>query len=148
MHSVTKYIGGHSDVVMGVVCTNDETIYTKIRFIQNGVGAVPSPFDCFLAHRGLKTLHVRMEAAARYVRLFLYIRNLLARVQYVKRLNLVVLLLLPIKQRPRYRHVSGESRSGDQSSLPRIKVSPAAYACPKTATWIWCHDHLLLCRWP
>lgn len=66
VHSVTKYIGGHSDVVMGVVCTNREDLYTKLRFVQNGVGAVPSPFDCFLAHRGLKTLHVRMEAAARY----------------------------------------------------------------------------------
>ena len=66
VHSVTKFIGGHSDVVMGVVCTNNEDLYTRLRFIQNGVGAVPSPFDCFLAHRGLKTLHVRMEAAARY----------------------------------------------------------------------------------
>ena len=65
VHSVTKYIGGHSDVVMGVVCTNSEDLYRRLRFIQNGVGAVPSPFDCFLAHRGLKTLHVRMEAAAR-----------------------------------------------------------------------------------
>lgn len=65
VHSVTKYIGGHSDVVMGVVCTNRTDLYEKLRFIQNGVGAVPSPFDCFLAHRGLKTLHVRMEAAAR-----------------------------------------------------------------------------------
>mmetsp|Transcript_13933 Transcript_13933/g.26570 ORF Transcript_13933/g.26570 Transcript_13933/m.26570 type:complete len:483 (+) Transcript_13933:320-1768(+) len=65
VHSVTKYINGHSDVVMGVVCTNDEEIYTQLRFIQNGVGAVPSPFDCYLAHRGLKTLHLRMEAAAR-----------------------------------------------------------------------------------
>jgi cystathionine gamma-lyase len=65
VHSVTKYIGGHSDVVMGVVCTNSEELYTKLRFIQNGVGAVPSPFDCFLAHRGLKTLHLRMEAAGR-----------------------------------------------------------------------------------
>mmetsp|Transcript_38965 Transcript_38965/g.58540 ORF Transcript_38965/g.58540 Transcript_38965/m.58540 type:complete len:460 (-) Transcript_38965:533-1912(-) len=65
VHSVTKYIGGHSDVVMGVVCTNNEELYKKLRFVQNGVGAVPSPFDCFLAHRGLKTLHVRMEAAAR-----------------------------------------------------------------------------------
>ncbi|KAL7488120.1 hypothetical protein ACHAW6_013724 [Cyclotella cf. meneghiniana] len=65
VHSVTKYINGHSDVVMGVVCTNDETIYQSLRFTQNGVGAVPSPFDCYLAHRGLKTLHVRMEAAAR-----------------------------------------------------------------------------------
>lgn len=65
VHSVTKYIGGHSDVVMGVVCTNNDELYTKLRFVQNGVGAVPSPFDCFLAHRGLKTLHLRMEAAAR-----------------------------------------------------------------------------------
>jgi len=65
VHSVTKYIGGHSDVVMGVVCTNRDDLYLKFRFIQNGIGAVPSPFDCFLAHRGLKTLHVRMEAAAR-----------------------------------------------------------------------------------
>lgn len=67
VHSVTKFIGGHSDVVMGIVCTNSEELYTKLRFIQNGIGAVPSPFDCFLAHRGLKTLHLRMEAAARYV---------------------------------------------------------------------------------
>lgn len=65
VHSVTKYIGGHSDVVMGVVCTNREDLYQRLRFIQNGIGAVPSPFDCFLAHRGLKTLHLRMEAAAR-----------------------------------------------------------------------------------
>jgi cystathionine gamma-lyase len=65
VHSVTKYIGGHSDVVLGVVCTNMEALYNKLRFIQNGVGAVPSPFDCFLAHRGLKTLHIRMEASAK-----------------------------------------------------------------------------------
>jgi len=67
VHSVTKYIGGHSDVVMGVVCTNREDLYRQLRFVQNGVGAVPSPFDCFLAHRGLKTLHLRMEASARCV---------------------------------------------------------------------------------
>ena len=67
VHSVTKYINGHSDVVMGVVCTNIEEVYTQLRFTQNGIGAVPSPFDCYLAHRGLKTLHLRMEAAARYV---------------------------------------------------------------------------------
>lgn len=65
VHSVTKYINGHSDVVMGVVCTNDEEIYKQLRFTQNGVGAVPSPFDCYLAHRGLKTLHLRMEASAK-----------------------------------------------------------------------------------
>ena len=52
---------------MGVVCTNNEDVYKQLRFTQNGVGAVPSPFDCYLAHRGLKTLHLRMEASARYV---------------------------------------------------------------------------------
>lgn len=85
VHSVTKYIGGHSDVVMGVVACNDEEIYTKLRFIQNGVGAVPSPFDCFLAHRGLKTLHVRMEAAARNahaIALFLESHNAVTKVLY------------------------------------------------------------------
>ena len=51
--------------MMGVVCTNSISIYEKLRFVQNGMGAVPSPFDCFLAHRGLKTLHLRMEASAR-----------------------------------------------------------------------------------
>jgi cystathionine gamma-lyase len=63
VHSVTKYIGGHSDVVMGAVVTNDPTINEKLRFVQNGAGAVPSPFDCYMALRGLKTLHVRMNAA-------------------------------------------------------------------------------------
>lgn len=51
--------------IVRVVCTNDDEIYEQLRFTQNGVGAVPSPFDCYLAHRGLKTLHVRMEAASR-----------------------------------------------------------------------------------
>jgi len=65
VHSVTKYINGHSDVVMGVVCCNGDELFDHLKFTQNGVGAVPSPFDCYLALRGLKTLHVRMEAAAR-----------------------------------------------------------------------------------
>ena len=53
LHSVTKYIGGHSDVVMGAIVTSDDTIHEKLRFIQNAVGAVPSPFDCYLALRGI-----------------------------------------------------------------------------------------------
>lgn len=65
VHSVTKYIGGHSDVVGGVIITNSPDLNEKLRFIQNSVGAVPSPFDCYMALRGLKTLHVRLEAAAR-----------------------------------------------------------------------------------
>ncbi|KAG6623259.1 Cystathionine gamma-lyase [Phytophthora cinnamomi] len=58
LHSITKYINGHSDVVGGVVVTNSEDINTKLRFIQNGIGAVPAPFDWYMALRGLKTLHV------------------------------------------------------------------------------------------
>jgi len=61
LHSVTKYLNGHSDVVMGVVCTNDEEIRNRLKFNQNGMGGIPSPFDAFLALRGIKTLHVRME---------------------------------------------------------------------------------------
>jgi cystathionine gamma-synthase len=65
VHSTTKYLGGHSDVVGGVVVTRDPEWYEQLRFAQNAVGAVPGPFDCFLVHRGLRTLHVRMEAHAR-----------------------------------------------------------------------------------
>lgn len=60
-HSATKYIGGHSDVIMGAVLCNNEAIYQQLKFLQNAVGAVPSPFDCFLALRGVKTLHLRMK---------------------------------------------------------------------------------------
>jgi len=61
MHSLTKYMAGHSDVIMGVVICNDNTVAEKIAFIQNSCGAVPGPMDCFLALRGIKTLHIRME---------------------------------------------------------------------------------------
>jgi cystathionine gamma-synthase len=61
VHSATKYLGGHSDVVGGFVATNDPEIAERVGFLQNSVGAVPSPFDCYLVLRGLKTLAVRME---------------------------------------------------------------------------------------
>ncbi|TPX72937.1 hypothetical protein SpCBS45565_g00251 [Spizellomyces sp. 'palustris'] len=61
VHSVTKYINGHSDVVMGVAITNDDILADRLRFLQNSIGGVPSAFDCFLANRGLKTLHLRMK---------------------------------------------------------------------------------------
>ena len=61
MHSVTKYLGGHSDVVMGALCTNDDGLYEKLAFIHNSCGATPGPMDSFLVLRGIKTLHVRME---------------------------------------------------------------------------------------
>ena len=62
VHSTTKYLGGHSDVVGGAVVTRSDEWYERLRFIQNAVGAVPGPFDCFLVHRGLRTLHLRMDA--------------------------------------------------------------------------------------
>jgi cystathionine beta-lyase/cystathionine gamma-synthase len=61
MHSVTKYLAGHSDVVMGATCTNDSTIHERLSFILNSCGANPGPMDCFLVLRGIKTLHVRMQ---------------------------------------------------------------------------------------
>lgn len=61
MHSLTKYISGHSDVVMGALITNNEALYEDLKFIQNATGATPGPQDCFLVLRGIKTLHVRMQ---------------------------------------------------------------------------------------
>jgi cystathionine beta-lyase/cystathionine gamma-synthase len=61
IHSMTKYLGGHSDVIGGFVGTNDPTIAERLRFLQKSLGAVPGPFDCWLVLRGVKTLAVRME---------------------------------------------------------------------------------------
>jgi len=61
VNSISKYINGHSDVIMGIALTNSKEIIDRLHFIQNSVGAIPSPFDCWLANRGLKTLAVRMR---------------------------------------------------------------------------------------
>lgn len=61
-HSVTKYLGGHSDLVMGALVVNDDDLAEQLAFIQNSCGATPGPQDCFLALRGIKTLHLRMDA--------------------------------------------------------------------------------------
>jgi cystathionine gamma-synthase len=63
LHSATKYLGGHSDVIGGLVATRSDELAERLRFHQNAAGAVPSPFDCFLVLRGLRTLAVRMERA-------------------------------------------------------------------------------------
>lgn len=75
MHSVTKYLGGHSDVIMGALVVNDEKLHQELAFITNSCGAVPGPQDAFLVLRGIKTLHLRMErhcsngrAVAEYLR--------------------------------------------------------------------------------
>jgi len=61
IHSTTKYIGGHSDVVGGTIILNDTAIYERLKFLQNAIGAVPGPMDCFLTLRGIKTLALRMR---------------------------------------------------------------------------------------
>jgi cystathionine beta-lyase/cystathionine gamma-synthase len=85
VHSTTKYIGGHSDVVGGVVVTNDDALAEQVKFHQNAVGGVPSPFDAFLTLRGAKTLALRMEQHernARAVAAFLSERDDVAQVYY------------------------------------------------------------------
>lgn len=61
MESVTKYLNGHSDVVMGALVTNNEDLYKRLKTNQIALGAVPSPFDCYLSYRGIKTVHLRMK---------------------------------------------------------------------------------------
>jgi len=61
MHSATKYLGGHSDVIMGALIVNDQTIANQLYFVQNASGAISGPQDCFLLLRGIKTLHIRMQ---------------------------------------------------------------------------------------
>ncbi|MDQ3870527.1 MAG: PLP-dependent aspartate aminotransferase family protein, partial [Chloroflexota bacterium] len=64
-HSATKYLAGHSDVVNGVLATSRDDLHERLRFVQNAIGAVPGPFDCFLVLRGIRTLALRMERHSR-----------------------------------------------------------------------------------
>jgi cystathionine gamma-synthase len=85
IHSVTKYLGGHSDLVGGAIVLNDPEVAERMAFLQNAVGAVPGPMDCYLALRGVKTLAVRMEAhcrGAREVAEFLNAHPAVTRVMY------------------------------------------------------------------
>ena len=68
VHSTTKYLGGHSDVVGGAVIARDADLHEQVHFVQKSIGAVPGPFDSFLVHRGLRTLAVRMRAHAESAR--------------------------------------------------------------------------------
>ena len=85
VHSTTKYLGGHSDVVGGFVATNDPTIAERLAFLQNALGAIPGPFDCWLVLRGLKTLSVRMRehcANGRRIAEFLETHSAVERVRF------------------------------------------------------------------
>jgi cystathionine beta-lyase/cystathionine gamma-synthase len=68
LHSATKYLGGHSDVVLGAIIVKDAAVAEKLAFLQNAIGAVPGPQDCFLVLRGIKTLHLRVERACKNAR--------------------------------------------------------------------------------
>jgi len=84
-HSATKYLAGHSDTILGIAVTSDEVVAERLRFLQNAMGAVPGPLDCFLVLRGLRTLHLRMErhgANAAAVAEFLRSRGDVATVLY------------------------------------------------------------------
>jgi cystathionine beta-lyase/cystathionine gamma-synthase len=85
VHSTTKYLGGHSDVVGGAILTSDAEAYQRLKFLQNAAGAVPGPLDCWLVLRGLKTLALRMErhcANARRIATFVAEHPAVARVHY------------------------------------------------------------------
>jgi cystathionine beta-lyase/cystathionine gamma-synthase len=85
VHSVTKYLGGHSDLIGGAIVTSDEELIERLTFLQNAVGAVPGPMDCYLAIRGVKTLGVRMRAhceGAKAVAAFLQTHPKVTRVHY------------------------------------------------------------------
>jgi cystathionine gamma-lyase len=94
IHSVTKYMNGHSDVVGGVLATNNSSIHSELKFIQNAVGAIPAPMDCFLVMRGLKTLHIRMERHA---------ENAMALAQFLEKHPKVERVLYPgLSSHPQY----------------------------------------------
>jgi cystathionine gamma-lyase len=85
LHSTTKYISGHADVVGGAVCLNEKPLYERLKFLQNAAGATPSAFDCFLTLRGIKTLALRMrrhEKNAKQIVQFLKGHPRVARVYY------------------------------------------------------------------
>ncbi len=94
MHSVTKYMNGHSDVVGGVLATSRDDLYQELKFFQNAVGGIPAPMDCFLVMRGLKTLHIRMERHA---------QNAMAIAQYLEKHPQVERVLYPgLKSHPQH----------------------------------------------
>ena len=85
VHSATKYLGGHSDVIHGAIVTKNQELAVQLRFYQNAAGAVPGPQDCFLILRGIKTLHIRVERAcqnAEKIALFLQAHTKISKVYY------------------------------------------------------------------
>ena len=119
LHSATKYLGGHSDVIGGLVVTRSEELAGKLRFHQNAAGAVPSPFDCFLVMRGMRTLAVRMERAsanALVLALWLVDRPEVERVHYPGLPDHPDALLVERQMRVPGAMLSFEMRGGEQQA--------------------------------
>lgn len=98
VHSVTKYLNGHGDVVMGIAVTNSKEVYEKLLFIQNSMGAVPSAFDCYLARRGVMTLELRMQ---RHEQNAITLAQHLEKHPKITEVIYLVLLLIPNMNLPR-----------------------------------------------
>jgi len=104
VHSMTKYLGGHSDVVGGIAIVKDKLLYERLAFLQNAVGAVPGPMDCFLVLRGLKTLHIRMERHA---------ENAIALADYLSKHPKVAKVMYPFHEsHPQIKVAKKQMRSG------------------------------------
>ncbi|GAA99818.1 uncharacterized protein L969DRAFT_14510 [Mixia osmundae IAM 14324] len=94
-HSITKFINGHSDVVAGAIITRHEHLMPALRFHQNASGGVPSPFDCWLAQRGAKTLEIRMQRSASTA---LYLAQFLSQSKQVQRVNYPGMIDRPLRE--------------------------------------------------
>lgn len=120
VHSITKYINGHSDVVGGVLATNDEQLHEQYRFLQNAIGSVPSAFDSWLAHRGLKTLHLRVKQASFSAQ---QIAEFLAQHESVLKVNYPGL-----KSHPNHAVVAKQHRNGLGGGMISFRVKGGAQA--------------------
>jgi cystathionine beta-lyase/cystathionine gamma-synthase len=104
VHSTTKYLGGHSDIVGGAVIVKDKELAEKLAFLQNAVGAVPGPMDCFLVLRGIKTLHLRMDRHA---------ENATAIVEFLAKHPKVEKLMYPFHEsHPQYKVARQQMKNG------------------------------------
>lgn len=123
IHSVTKYINGHSDVVMGILATNSDELHEQFRFLQNAIGSIPSPFDSWLAHRGLKTLHLRVRQAS---------NSALKIAQYLASHPKVSLVNYPgLKGHPNHDVVAKQHRDGLGGGMISFRVSGGAEGAAK-----------------
>lgn len=109
LHSCTKYINGHSDVINGVLATNREDLYKELKFYQNSVGGVPGPMDCFLCIRGMKTLHLRMERHA---------SNALKIAQYLEKCEWVEKVIYPgLESHPQHELAKKQFKNGQSGGM-------------------------------